>query len=74
MTTFYKVNSYKVTVTVRDKEIKNAMFQIEQNNQEIRSQQEKIDSMTGIDKVITLENTLKEMKNIKEGLDKKIKT
>ena len=55
---------------VRDKEIENAKKQIEMNDREILRLSQKIEELSGVEKIIALEQNLHEAKEIKQTLEK----
>ena len=58
---------------VRDREIENAKKQIEMNDREIQRLTQKIEELSGVEKIIALEQNLHEAKEIKSTLEKQIK-
>jgi len=63
----------KHILNIRDKEIENAKRQIEMNDKEIQRLSQKIEELSGVEKIIALEQNLHEAKEIKSTLEKEIK-
>lgn len=58
---------------VRDQEITNAQKQIDTNNYELTKLQEKLEQLSGVDKLLQLEQRMKEALATKGELEKQIK-
>ena len=60
-------------IQVRQKELENAQKQIDSYNTEIDGLKSKIEQLSGVDKLMLLEQKLKESEDEKKGLTKKVK-